>query len=175
VPSGFGHSIGHWEGDTLVVDTIGFAPRVCDSRRPVMLVPGGGRAKDTTHLWSDIGLRCGRTVGHLHLEDPTVFLAPHTYSYTYKRVPEGIPIENNEIRPPHSRTGHTRPRNRRNNGTDAATRLCVDDCDPGLVRRRRLRAEPHPGRSSRFVRLLELRFDSFNVPRRVDASGADGS
>ena len=29
-------------------------------------------------------------------EDPTVFLAPHTYSYTYKRLPEGIPIENNE-------------------------------------------------------------------------------
>ena len=24
VASGFGHSIGHWEGDTLVVDTIGF-------------------------------------------------------------------------------------------------------------------------------------------------------
>ena len=50
VRSGFGHSIGHWEGDTLVVDTTGFPPRVCDSRRPVMLVPGGGRAKDTTHL-----------------------------------------------------------------------------------------------------------------------------
>jgi hypothetical protein len=29
-------------------------------------------------------------------EDSTVFLAPHTYSYTYKRLPEGIPIENNE-------------------------------------------------------------------------------
>src|ERR1051325_3409115 len=50
VPSGFGHSIGRWEGDTLVIDTIGFPRRVCDSRRPVMLVPGGGRAKDTTHL-----------------------------------------------------------------------------------------------------------------------------
>ncbi len=24
-PSHFGHSIGHWEGDTLVVDTVGFA------------------------------------------------------------------------------------------------------------------------------------------------------
>src|SRR5262245_29693352 len=39
VPSGFGYSIGRWEGDTLVVDTIGFPSRVCDSRRPVMLVP----------------------------------------------------------------------------------------------------------------------------------------
>jgi len=97
VPTGFGDSIGHWEGDTLVVDTIGFAPRVCDSRRPMMLVPGGGRAKDTTHL-----VERYRLVGPDELsvtftwEDSTVFLAPHTYSYTYKRLPEGIPIENNE-------------------------------------------------------------------------------
>jgi hypothetical protein len=97
VPTGFGDSIGHWEGDTLVVDTIGFAPRVCDSRRPVMLVPGGGRAKDTTHL-----VERYRLVGPDELsvtftwEDSTVFLAPHTYSYTFKRLPEGIPIENNE-------------------------------------------------------------------------------
>jgi len=27
-PSNSGHSIGHWEGTTLVVDTIGFAPGV---------------------------------------------------------------------------------------------------------------------------------------------------
>jgi hypothetical protein len=27
-PSNAGHSIGHWEGDTLVVDTVGFAPGV---------------------------------------------------------------------------------------------------------------------------------------------------
>jgi hypothetical protein len=97
VPSGFGHSIGHWEGDTLVVDTIGFAPRVCDSRRPVMLVPGGGRAKDTTHLVEQYRLAGADELSVTFTwEDPTVFLAPHTYSYTYRRVPEGIPIENNE-------------------------------------------------------------------------------
>jgi hypothetical protein len=97
VPSGFGHSIGHWEGDTLVVDTIGFAPRVCDSRRPVMLVPGGGRAKDTTHLVERYRLSGPDELSVTFTwEDSTVFLAPHTYSYTYKRLPEGIPIENNE-------------------------------------------------------------------------------
>jgi hypothetical protein len=97
VPSGFGHSIGHWEGDTLVVDTIGFPPRVCDSRRPVMLVPGGGRAKDTTHLVERYRLAGPDELSVTFTwEDPTVFLAPHTYSYTYKRLPEGIPIENNE-------------------------------------------------------------------------------
>jgi len=98
VPSGFGHSIGHWEGDdTLVVDTIGFPARVCDSRRPVMMTPGGGRAKETTHL-----VERYRLVGPDELsvtftwEDPTVLLAPHVYSYTYKRLAEGTPIENNE-------------------------------------------------------------------------------
>ena len=100
VPSGFGHSIGRWEGDTLVVDTIGFAPRVCDSRRPVMLVPGGGRAKDTTHLVERYRLANADELSVTFTwEDPTVFLAPHTYSYTYKRLPEGIPIENNEEAP----------------------------------------------------------------------------
>jgi len=97
VPTGFGHSIGHWEGDTLVVDTIGFPPRVCDSRRPVMLVPGGGRAKDTTHLVERYRLAGPDELSVTFTwEDSTVFLAPHTYSYTYKRLAEGIPIENNE-------------------------------------------------------------------------------
>jgi len=97
VPTGFGDSIGRWEGDTLVIDTIGFAPRVCDSRRPVMLVPGGGRAKDTTHLVERFRLAGPDELSVTFTwEDSTVFLAPHTYSYTYKRVPEGIPIENNE-------------------------------------------------------------------------------
>ena len=97
VPTGFGHSIGHWEGDTLVVDTVGFPPRVCDSRRPVMLVPGGGRAKDTTHLVERFRLAGPDELSVTFTwEDPTVFLAPHSYSYTYKRLPEGIPIENNE-------------------------------------------------------------------------------
>ena len=100
VPSGFGHSIGHWEGDTLVVDTIGFAPRVCDSRRPVMLVPGGSRAKDTTHLVERFRLASPDELSVTFTwEDPTVLLAPHTYSYTYKRLAEGIPIENNEEAP----------------------------------------------------------------------------
>jgi hypothetical protein len=97
VASGFGHSIGHWEGDTLLVDTVGFAARVCDSRRPVMMTPGGGRAKDTTHLVERYRLTAPDTLSvTFSWEDPTVLLAPHTYSYTFKRIPEGTPIENNE-------------------------------------------------------------------------------
>lgn len=97
VASGFGHSIGRWDGDTLVVDTIGFPARVCDSRKPVMVTPGGGRAKETTRLVERYRLV---NVDELSVtftwEDSTVLLAPHTYSYRFKRLPEGTPIENNE-------------------------------------------------------------------------------
>jgi hypothetical protein len=94
VASGFGHSTGRWDGATLVIDTVGFPPRVCDSRRPVMMTPGGGRAKDTTHLVERV-----RLVDRDMLEwtftwdDPTVLLAPHTYSYKYKRLPDSHPFE----------------------------------------------------------------------------------
>ena len=100
VPSGFGHSIGRWDGDTLVVDTVGFPVRVCDSRKPVMVTPGGGRAKETTHLVERYRLVNSDELSVTFTwEDATVLLAPHTYSYTYKRLPEGTPIENNEEAP----------------------------------------------------------------------------
>jgi hypothetical protein len=98
VASGFGHSIGHWEGDTLVVDTVGFPARVCDSRRPVMVTPGGGRAKETTHLIERFRLsEDGEMLSVTFTwEDPTVLLTPHSYSYKYKRLAGANPIENND-------------------------------------------------------------------------------
>ena len=96
-PSGFGHSIGHWEGDTLVVDTVGFPPKVCDTRHPVLVTPGGGRAKETSRLTERYRLHGPETlVVTFTWEDPTVFLKPHTYSYTYKKVNDGYPFENND-------------------------------------------------------------------------------
>lgn len=93
--SGTGHSIGHWEGNTLVVDTIGFPAKVCDTRWPVMRVPGGGRVKDTTHLTEQIKLVSGGKQLSITFtwEDPTIYVKPHTYSYLYDIVPEGTPEE----------------------------------------------------------------------------------
>ena len=34
VPTGAGYSVGRWEGNELVVDTIGFATNVCDFAKP---------------------------------------------------------------------------------------------------------------------------------------------
>lgn len=35
-PSRAGHSIGHWEDDVLIVDTVGFAPGYLETRNPIM-------------------------------------------------------------------------------------------------------------------------------------------
>jgi hypothetical protein len=95
VPSGFGNSIGHWDGDTLVVDTIGFAARVCDTRWPVMRVPGYGRAKDTTHLTEQFKLVNGgkQLSVTFKWDDPTIYLTPHKYTYLYDLIPNGLPEE----------------------------------------------------------------------------------
>jgi hypothetical protein len=94
VPSGFGHSTARWEGATLVIDTVGFPARVCDSRRPVMVTPGGGRARDTTHLVERVRLVDRDTLEWTFTwDDPTVLMAPHSYTYTYKRLPAAHPFE----------------------------------------------------------------------------------
>lgn len=94
IASGFGFSVARWEGATLVIETAGFPPRVCDSRRPVIMTPGGGRAKDTTRLTERVRLVDADTLQWTFTwEDPTVFLAPHTFSYTYKKVVGGHPFE----------------------------------------------------------------------------------
>ena len=94
VPSGFGYSVGRWENAALIIVTTGFPPRVCDSRRPVIVTPGGGRAKETTHLVERVRMVDNDTLEWTFAwEDPTVLLQPHTYSYTYKRVSGGHPFE----------------------------------------------------------------------------------
>lgn len=95
-PSGFGHSVGRWEGNMLIVDTVGFPPRMCDNRRPIQDIPGRGRAKETTRLTEWYRLTSpGTLVAEFTWEDPTVFRKPWKYTYTYTLVPEGLPIEPN--------------------------------------------------------------------------------
>ena len=72
-PTNQGHSIGHWEGDILVVDTIGLAPHRDGN--------GGGVASSTARhvterfYLSDDG---GRAIVDVHIEDPEYFAEPFT-------------------------------------------------------------------------------------------------
>jgi poly(3-hydroxybutyrate) depolymerase len=86
LPSSKGHSIGHWEGKTLVVDTCCFR---ADTR-----LPGGGAHSDQMHVterfWSPDGhaLKDAITV-----EDPKAFTKPWTTEKTYYRRPDWEQVE----------------------------------------------------------------------------------
>ncbi|HWF00061.1 MAG TPA: hypothetical protein VG248_09725 [Caulobacteraceae bacterium] len=86
LPSTKGHSIGHWEGKTLVVDTC----CIKDTTR----LPGGGSHSDamriTERIWSPDGhsLKDDITV-----EDPKAFTRPWTTEKTYYRRPDWETVE----------------------------------------------------------------------------------
>ena len=80
-----GDSIGHWEGDTLVVDTIGF------SDKGITTIPGGGLRTPNSHLVERYRLEDNGA--HLLVTftwtDPKVFAKPHTYAFRYSRAAPG--------------------------------------------------------------------------------------
>jgi len=77
-----GHSSGRWEGDVLVVDTVGF------SERGVTRVPGGGFRTPRSRLVERYRLlENGRRLSVVFTwTDPGVFQAPHTYEFRYYRA-----------------------------------------------------------------------------------------
>jgi hypothetical protein len=78
-----GHSIGHWEGATLVVDTIGF------SDEGITRIPGGGRRTADSHLVERFRLvEANRLSVVSTWEDAKVFAKPHTYEVRYFRAPK---------------------------------------------------------------------------------------
>ena len=85
-PTTSGDSIAHWEGDTLVVDTIGFEPT-----RGVTLIPGGGFRTAASHLVERFRLVKNGTMLSVTFTwtDPDVFQTPHTYEFRYQRAENG--------------------------------------------------------------------------------------
>ena len=73
-----GNSIGHWDGDTLVVDTIGFSPETVISDG----VPHNDQMKieERIHKVSPTRLVIDTTI-----TDPGVLAAPYTYSQAFDR------------------------------------------------------------------------------------------
>jgi hypothetical protein len=96
-PSSTGDSIAHWEGNTLVVDTVGFS-----STRGLTAIPGGGYRTDSSHLLERFQLRNGGSILLVSSTwtDPKVFAAPQTYVYRYYRLPEKFdPAPANDCNP----------------------------------------------------------------------------
>lgn len=79
-PSFYGHSVGHWEGDTLVVDTIGVKESVLGHDE----MPHGDQMRITEHLRlvaADI------LQDKITVTDPMTLEQPWTFTFGYKRMP----------------------------------------------------------------------------------------
>jgi hypothetical protein len=83
-PTTYGDSIAHWEGDTLVADTIGFHPD-----RGITTIPGGGYRTGTSRLVERYRvLENGSVLSVVFTwTDPKMFRAPHSYEFRYYRLP----------------------------------------------------------------------------------------
>ena len=99
-PTWYGHSIGHWEGDTLVIDTIGLNDKF-------WLDSGGTPHTEKLHLverWTRPDFNTLRRV--VTIDDPGAFTKPFSVTYTAKlsapgsEIMEYICIENNQYGPP---------------------------------------------------------------------------
>jgi len=82
-PTTSGDSIAHWEGDTLVVDTIGFDPN-----KGITEIPGGGFRTANSHLVERYRLLKGGALLSVRFTwtDPSVFQTPYTYEFRYRRA-----------------------------------------------------------------------------------------
>ena len=84
-PSFYGHSVGRWEGDTLVVDTIGIKEDVRYQNVPhseQMRIRERIRLVQPDVLWDEIAI-----------EDPVTLEKPWTFTFAYRRMPDYTLLE----------------------------------------------------------------------------------
>jgi hypothetical protein len=79
-PTPAGHSVGHYEGNVLVVETVGFTPG---------MVPGGGLRTPETRLVErfDMSPDGGRLTVTYTWDDTKIYQKPHVYRYYFERSP----------------------------------------------------------------------------------------
>lgn len=80
-PTWMGDSVGHWEGDTLIVDTIGF-------NTDTWLNDAGAQHSDALHLIERIRpVLAGKYLEYkMAAEDPKVLAKPYTYIRYYEKL-----------------------------------------------------------------------------------------
>jgi hypothetical protein len=84
----FGDSVGHWEGDTLVVDTIGFNDNT-------WLGLDRSRHSNALHLVERFRFVLnGEYLEHIYIvDDPFALTEPYTMSRYHKKLPPNTPVE----------------------------------------------------------------------------------
>jgi hypothetical protein len=93
-PAYEGHSVGHWEGDTLVVDTVGLSPAV------MLIADTGLHATEGSRIHERFTRTGDRLVDEITVTDPTLLAEPYVMvqAYTYEptwEMREYICQENN--------------------------------------------------------------------------------
>lgn len=84
-PSWMGHSIAHWEGDVLVIDTVGYNDRGWLNRYP--------RSEELHIIERYKRIDYGRMEVDVTIEDPKVFRKPWTQSMVFDLAPQEEIIE----------------------------------------------------------------------------------
>jgi hypothetical protein len=84
-PGFFGHSVGHWEGDTLLVDTIGVKESVRYQNVPHSKEM---RIRERMRLVAPDTL-----LNEITIEDPTVLEKPWTFTFAYQRMKDYTLLE----------------------------------------------------------------------------------
>ncbi|MDR0780107.1 MAG: hypothetical protein LBF16_05355 [Pseudomonadales bacterium] len=85
-PTYFGHSIGKWEGDTLVVDSVHFNERFWFARRPTGMVH-----TDALHLIERLSRPDYNTLHYeVTIDDPKAYTRPWTASWNVPWIEEDI-------------------------------------------------------------------------------------
>ena len=96
VPTWWGHSIGSWEGDTLVIDTVGINDKFWFDSRGTPHT----ELLHTTERWTRVNY--GTMTNDLTLDDPGTFSRPVQLKFTARALPPGdelmefICTENNQ-------------------------------------------------------------------------------
>jgi hypothetical protein len=85
-PTVYGHSVGHWEGDTLVVDSVGFDGSAALDRF-------GAASSEEMHIVERISLQHDGQVLEVNfrVDDPVVYTQPWTTVVTYARSDRADP------------------------------------------------------------------------------------
>jgi len=86
VPPGYyGRSVGRWEGETLVIDTVGIKESVQYQRMP---------HSDQMHIIERMRLVAPDILhDQITIEDPVVLEKPYTYTLAYRRMPDYEMVE----------------------------------------------------------------------------------
>jgi hypothetical protein len=89
-PTFLGHSVGHWEGDTLVIDTVGFNEK--------QWIAGAYPTTEQLHMTERISRPNLRTISYEYtVEDPGAYTAPWTGRWTITEKTSSSYISGGEI------------------------------------------------------------------------------